>query len=304
MTSVRNKLQIKLHNCPDAIIAGAGNNQIFVGMYELIEGQRTGGLVALSADDFTVKSHILSEVGVLDIKHTHGSILAACSDGTVKTIKSDGSCSSISVTTEKGMKGVVMAVTGDFASPCVASITTAGELQLSDLESGESVWGIQAHSKDWESWFVASNGDSLVVTGSDDRSFRLFDVNCGTQIFSSKFHESGVTWLEFERDREFSLITGSYDERMAFWDTRNLSAGPVRTWKLEGGVWRTRRLPGDDRFLVAMCYGGFGVFDSGRKVFGSEDLALCYGVDLLPSDGGLVALDFYEKTVSLYSMSV
>ena len=291
--------QTKLDHCPDAVVLDAASGEVLVGMYELVDGERRGGLVSLNPRDFQAQRTLLSDVGVLDINQAHNSTLLACSDGKIRCFR-EASFSEISVSGETGMKSVAMAVTGRFSSPLAASITTAGELQLSDVASSSSVWRMQAHSKEWESWFVASDGQSLVATASDDCTFRLFDTATTAQVFSSRFHQTGVTWLDFETERPHSLITGSYDERMCFWDLRNLSAGPVQTWNLEGGVWRTKRVE-DERYLVAMCYGGFGVYEAGKKLHGSEDLGLCYGVDLI-QDAEIVALDFYEKTVSAYSV--
>jgi WD40 repeat protein len=289
------KAIFELPHCPDALLSTTSG--LLVGMYELIDGERTGGIVSVDLAS-GCQTVVLDKVGVLDLKKgiEDDEVLAACSDGKVRLLKGRET-TEISVTNEKDMKGVVMAVES-LGVRKATSITTAGELSAIDYAVGEQIWRVQAHNKEWESWIVASDQESIIATGSDDRFIKMFDLRSGENMFSRKYHESGVTWLAFEKDRNL-FVSGSYDERMCFWDLRNLSAGPILTRKLNGGVWRAKRLPGNDRYLTAICYGGCSIYEGDDRTMSSGDqLGLCYGVDLI--EDTIVALDFYAKSLSIF----
>jgi len=60
-----------------------------------------------------------------------------------------------------------------------------------------------------------------VFSGGDDCKLKCFDVNSGSRCaFVVKEHTMGVTSILSDDKNEFRLYSGSYDEKLHFWDTR------------------------------------------------------------------------------------
>eukprot|EP00899_Mesostigma_viride_P007748 jgi/Mesvir1/16975/Mv15821-RA.1 len=122
---------------------------------------------------------------------------------------------------------------------------------------------------DYEAWVAAFDAErplSLVYSGGDDCVFKGWDLrgDCSRPIFSNrKAHTMGVCSIRGSPLRPHTLATGSYDESMRIWDTRNTSA-PVCTAQAGtgGGVWRIKWHPRDPSLLLAACmHAGFSVLE-------------------------------------------
>ncbi|CAK9834201.1 Diphthine methyltransferase [Anthophora retusa] len=80
-------------------------------------------------------------------------------------------------------------------------------------------------------------------------------------IASNRVHGAGVTSIHSNVTREFLLSSGSYDEMLRLWDTRNFKQ-PISEINLGGGIWRLKWDPFLQRYLLAACmYGGFRIID-------------------------------------------
>ena len=111
------------------------------------------------------------------------------------------------------------------------------------------------------------------------------------------------------------LFGCSYDDTLAFWDTRSFKR-PMETVALSGGVWRIRQKTknnGDDHHLLAVAamYDGFHLVDVDRResvLNFREHESIAYGIDFChaaKSSAGdrltLVSCSFYDHLVKVWT---
>jgi WD domain, G-beta repeat len=93
-------------------------------------------------------------------------------------------------------------------------------------------------------------GGQIVITGSEDRTARLWDVESGLLIGSALTHADPVNSVGFSHDGR-SFVTGCHDGMVKLWDTatqRQLRE-PLHH---PGPVWAVAFSP-DDRFILSGC---------------------------------------------------
>mmetsp|Transcript_14005 Transcript_14005/g.39624 ORF Transcript_14005/g.39624 Transcript_14005/m.39624 type:complete len:157 (+) Transcript_14005:288-758(+) len=129
-------------------------------------------------------------------------------------------------------------------------------------------------------------------------------------------HEMGVCCLQPHPTREHILCSGSYDERVRLWDTRNLrSPSVVAETGTGGGVWRLKWHPTKSQFLLAACmHAGFQVlkvsdgFSEVETVEShTENESLAYGADWMDGTAAGAGRDvvatcsFYDRKLHVWS---
>lgn len=135
----------------------------------------------------------------------------------------------------------------------------------------------------------------LLYTGGDDTFLNCYDTRLDltspTFKWKNKSHGAGVTSLLSGSHIENSLVTGSYDERLRFFDTRQPKLS-VFEINLGGGIWRIKQNPESvNDLLTANMYHNFTVLEQSTEKFsvvGSyfEHKSICYGADWCPMDVG------------------
>ncbi|KAI8054299.1 WD40-repeat-containing domain protein [Syncephalis plumigaleata] len=105
-----------------------------------------------------------------------------------------------------------------------------------------------AHS--FEAWIAAFDYHHpttiFSVCAWDTRS------NNAMPIWKSSAHDMGVCSIQSNPFREHILVSGSYDERVLLWDTRQ-GRRPLSECRVDGGVWRLKWHPTDGTRLLAAC---------------------------------------------------
>ncbi|XP_055388940.1 diphthine methyltransferase [Condylostylus longicornis] len=167
---------------------------------------------------------------------------------------------------------------------CVSLLNYDG-VQLIKLKTW-SAHNFEAWTCSFDKWNF-----NRIFTGGDDTTLNSFDIRDPQNItnnYTNYSHIAGVTAMLSHPKMENILITGSYDDRLRIFDTRNLK-NSVKEVNLEGGIWRIRSDPithNQNLLLCACMYKNFTIvkiFDDSQnmEIKGAyeEHESICYGAD-------------------------
>ena len=122
------------------------------------------------------------------------------------------------------------------------------------LESPALVRTLSGHG-DWV-MALAVTGDGRVVSGSDDRTVKVWDLNSGQEQRTLSEHGGGVRTLALTGDGR--VVFGSYDGTVRLWD---LNSRQQRTLQRHGSAVMALALTGDGRVVSGSYDGTVKVWD-------------------------------------------
>ena len=205
-------------------------------------------------------------------------------------------------------------------SDLVACFTT-GVVAMVDLDTLKIKTQFQAH--DYDAWVVAHDKWSphILYSGGDDCKLKSWDLrSCEKAVHVGKRHSMGVCSIQSNKHREYTLSTGSYDEHMLTWDTRNIRQ-PLGDVETGGGIWRLKWHPYRSDVILAAC------MHDGFKIYESQDMSswqlvtaysghesLAYGADWCVSslnatpkkleDSVIATCSFYDHRLDVWKLQI
>ena len=179
-----------------------------------------------------------------------------------------------------------------------------------------------------EAWIVGwdCHNPHVLYSGADDGILKGWDTRMSNRLplfQERKSYSAGVTCLQSHRLVEHCLVTGSYDEHVRVYDTRQMRR-PLAEANTGGGVWRVKWHHTNTRLLaVARMHNHFGVLSYDHATGSFEpDLAcditgahtsLGYGIDWQYPHAGadtgdavqrgsvLATASFYDSLVQVWN---
>ncbi|CAD6187842.1 unnamed protein product [Caenorhabditis auriculariae] len=185
-----------------------------------------------------------------------------------------------------------------------ATTDNKGFAFLVDTNTGTVVSSWLAHSLPYlqgegcEVWTCCMTDDaSLVATGGEDTTMKIWDTRTKTSISHAKVFDAGVTFIDWLDDNV--LLTGCYDEYMRLIDRRSTKI-ELRKVKLPGGVWNIEKTE-DGHYLASCMYGGYALLDGDWQISHANQKPganLLYGATAIDSNS-VVYCTFNDYSVSL-----
>lgn len=200
-------------------------------------------------------------------------------------------------------------------SPCIVTSDSSGGLTLLSVTNERLVTQhVFSSQHSHEAWIAAFDcwHPNIVYSGGDDCKLIQTDLRHESKVCNKKGHQAGVTSLLSDLYREHTLYTGSYDEILRQWDTRQMKE-EVKSLHMEGGVWRIRQSPEQKDILATACmHNGFHLVNAAdiSKFICSykEHESLAYGVDFKVDDSSsniiIASCSFYDHQLKVWSVEL
>lgn len=325
--------------CPDVVEWNPTKNLLLCGTYEVLESEATSvafdinrcgsiTLLSLQSEKLKVLQSIETEA-IFDLKWEQQD-----SSDTQKFITGDSKGNAtlyevdkynkINLTTNLQILDKSLAVSIDWkksANQNQSFLITGSNGEIANVVIKESEMKIEAKFKahEFECWTATFDkwSDNIFYSGGDDSMFLTWDLRCCTKpSIRNKVHNAGVCFVTCNPFKENQVLTGSYDECIRVWDTRNLRRQPLFERNLGGGVWKVKWHSKKPNIITVPCmYNGLKILgiDKNEVNMLDDNLIkpgpLTYGADWENTLGNndtsyIASCTFYDKKINLHKVSI
>ena len=155
----------------------------------------------------------------------------------------------------------------DSSEQKIFSGTNDGNIYIHDLIKHENILVInKAHEYGIWSLKLLEN-DNIILTGGEDAKIKLWDIrdkSTKENIVNDKSYQSSINYIDLLKydSSKNALITGSYDEKIIFFDLRYFPK-ELKSVKTEHSTWDIKQTSlGDNHlFLISSIYEGFNIWE-------------------------------------------
>ena len=155
----------------------------------------------------------------------------------------------------------------DSSEQKIFSGTNDGNIYIHDLIKHKNILVInKAHEYGIWSLKLLEN-DNIILTGGEDAKIKLWDIrdkSTKENIVNDKSYQSSINYidlLKYDLSKN-ALVTGSYDEKIIFFDLRYFPK-ELKSVKTEHSTWDIKQTSlGDNHlFLISSIYEGFNIWE-------------------------------------------
>lgn len=195
-------------------------------------------------------------------------------------------------------------------------VTNDGYHHIYDINTFKKISSIKSHEYGIWSLYILDN--NTFITGSEDNSIKQWDIreplNNKPTAMNNKSHQSSINSITKLNINNNILMTGSYDEKVTFFDIRNLFT-EVNQVKTEHSTWdikQTKSHSGKNLILMASIYEGFNIWEIDLSlnmnhllrlpVKKDQDLyhkSIVYGIDIRDKKDcvDILSCSFYDNLI-------
>lgn len=213
----------------------------------------------------------------------------------------------------------LLALSMDWGDDKIVTSDSKGNISILKFNNSDLVIEQSWLAHEFEAWICCFDkwNKNVIYSGGDDSFLNVYDIRADSTNLKmkNKSHSAGVTALLTFEKNEFKLATGSYDENLRIFDTRNLK-NCISEINLNGGIWRIKSHPSNEELLLCACmYHNFSFVEISKdfnlnlidEYF--EHKSICYGSDWCFSTVDLnksyfAVCSFYDHKLSICSCKV
>ena len=305
--------------------------------------EKTGGLFffEINSDNKFIplkEENIILDYGILDLKisqKNNSNIFTANSDYsyTIFNLKENSkNKNNLYKPEEKKEKSKITndILELDNSEQKIFSGTNDGNIYINDLNKNENILTIKS-AHDYGIWSIKllNEDENIFLTGGEDAKIKLWDMrspNNSKQV-NDKSYQSSINYIDMLKCdlSKNVLITGSYDEKIIFFDIRNFPK-ELKTVKTEHSTWDIKQTNIKEKNLlfISSIYEGFNIWEIDMEkeydmnhilrlpLTKDKDLyhkTIVYGVDIKQNEKDINSVDilscsFYDNLMMYWNYSL